>query len=463
MYLIESVIFSALIALVNYLYYPLSFLFIGDAANPYQILSICMSVRYGSLKGFVSFVIITASGLAAAAMSGNASKIFEPDSAYFIFSALLTAHIAGQIKDHQDYRYSRLKSGHDKLSSEFEKCALNCLMLEDANKELTKKIVTRFQSLSTVYEAAKKLETLEYDKLFPAVLHILESHINVRAAAVFLKEKDGFALKACSAKISAEEKFEPDLALFARAVASGKTVSLLDNLMQPYQPIEVDGFENYIIAAPVLFNGEVYGVIAVREIPFDNLTDTSVRMVSMIAEWTAMCLNKIDNFTQIESEVPVDSRIKCYKPDHLRQLIKSEVFKAMRYRLELSVCKISILSHEKIPEENKTSIYFSIGYIIKNSIREIDLYGACMQSGCFIIILPVTDARGAGILLSRLISEIGNFRLKPYENGEDLRFEAEAHSLFETVSEERLRSIPFEKLNEESFETYRRILEHIKF
>ena len=422
-----------------------------------------MSVRYGSLKGFISFIIIISSGLAAAAVSGNASKIFENESTYFVFSVLLTAHIAGQIKDHQDYRYSRLKSGHDRLNSEFEKCALNCLMLEDANKELTKKIITRFQSLSTVYEAAKKLETLEYLKLFPAVLQILENHISVKTAAIFLKENGGFAMKSCSEKLSAEENFEPDEALFSKAEVNGRTVSLLDNLMQPYQPLDVDGFEKYIIAAPISFNVKVYGVIAIKEIPFDNLTDTSVRMITMIAEWTGMCLNKIDNFTQIESEVPLDSRIKCYKPDHLRQLIKSEVFKAMRYRLELSICKISILDHETIPEENLTSVYFSIGYIIKNSIREIDLYGACMQSGCFIIILPLTDARGANILMSRLISEIGNFRLKPYENGGDLRFEAETHSLFETTSEERLRSIPFEKLNEESFNTYLWILEHIKF
>jgi len=417
------------------------------------------------MKGFFSFLIIIASGLTAGAACGNINKIFDNDTYYLVFSILLTSHIAGQIKDHQDYQYNNLKNSHEKLSSEFEKYALNCLMLEDANKELTKKIVTRFQSLSTVYEAAKKLETLEYEKLFPAVLQILESHINIKSSAIYLKEGEQLILKSSAGKNP--ESFERRVAvssdrLFSSALKIKKTLSLLDNILLADSILSKEDFEKYVIVSPLIFNDQIYGIIAVKELPFDNFNDTSVRMVSMIAEWAGMCLNKINNFTQIESEVPLDNKLKCYKPDHLKQLIKSELYKAMRYRLELSICKITIKNHDIIPENNKTSVYFSIGYIIKNSIREIDIYGACMQSGCFIIILPVTDIKGANILLSRLIPEINNFKIMPGGDNEELHFEAEAHSLFEAISEEEIQMIPFERLNEESNNMYKKIISNIK-
>lgn len=465
MYLIESLIFSALIAFINYLYYPLSFLFIGDAANPYQILSICMSVRYGSSRGFLSFAIIISAGLAVGALNGGSGKILSNDSIYFIFSVLLTSHIAGQLKDHQDFLFNKLKNRHEKLSSDFEKCALNCLMLEDANKELTKKIVTRFQSLSTVYEAAKKLETLEYDKLFPAVLQILENHINVKSSLVYIKDGNNLVLKSASNKSNpdADDTISlSDIALFNYAIKNKKTVSLLDNLLLENSSLNKGDFEKYVVVSPIIFNDQIYGIIAVKELSFDNLNDTSVRMISMVAEWTGMCLNKINNFTQIESEVPVDQRIKCYKPDHLKQLIKSEIYKAIRYKLELSICKISIINHDIIAENIKTSVYFSIGYIIKNSIREIDVYGACMQNGCFIIILPITDLKGANILLARLVSEINNFKIKPYQTEEELRFEAGAYSLKEISGGRSFENISFDKLNEESYDMYCKMVDYIK-
>lgn len=465
MYLIESLIFSALIAIINYFYYPLSFLFIGDAANPYQILSICMSVRYGSTKGFLSFAIIISAGLAVGTLNGGSDKILANESIYFMFSVLLTSHIAGQLKDHQDYQFNKLKGRHEKLSSDFEKCALNCLMLEDANKELTKKIVTRFQSLSTVYEAAKKLETLEYDKLFPAVLQILENHISVKSSLIYIKEGNDLILKSISDKNNpGADKIITlsDGALFDYAIKNKKTVSLLDNLLSENSGLNKEDFEKYAVVSPIIFNDQIYGILAVKELSFDNLNDTSVRMISMVAEWTGMCLNKINNFTQIESEVPLDQKIKCYKPDHLKQLIKSEIYKAIRYKLELSICKISIINHEIIPENVKTSVYFSIGYIVKNSIRDIDVYGACMQNGCFIIILPVTDVKGANILLTRLVSEINNFRIKPYHTEEELRFEAGAYSLNEIAGEGRLETVSFDKLNEESYDMYLKMIDYIK-
>ncbi len=464
MYLIESVIFSVFIAAINYFYYPLSFLFIGDAANPYQILSICMAVRYGSSKGFFSFIIIISMAITAGTLNSSADRLLQNESIYFMLSVLLTTHIAGQLKDHQDYQYNRLKSKHEKLSADFEKCALNNLMLEDANKELTKKIVTRFQSLSTVYEAAKRLETLDYDKLFPAVLQILENHINVKSAAFYIRENEQLILKAVSGSFGEELENRINIssrALFNYVIKNKKTISLLDDLLLNESLPDKKEFERFTAVSPVIFNDVIYGIIAVKDLSFDNLNDTSIRMISMVAEWAGMCLNKINNFTQIESEVPFDQKIKCYKPGHLKQLIKSEIYKAVRYKLELSICKISIISNDVIPDNIKTSVYFSIGYIIKNSIREIDIYGACMQNGCFIIILPVTDIKGAGVLLSRLISEINNFKIKPYHTDEELHFEASAHSLDEIAGGKKIEKMTLGNLNEESYKIYKKMIEYI--
>lgn len=282
---------------------------------------------------------------------------------------------------------------------------------------------------------------------------------------IYVKEGNNLILKSSSDKKSADAEGKitlSDGSLFDYAIKNKITVSLLDNLLSDNSGLNKEDFEKYAVVSPIIFNDQIYGILAVKELSFDNLNDTSVRMISMVAEWTGMCLNKINNFTQIESEVPLDQNIKCYKPDHLKQLIKSEIYKAMRYKLELSICKISIINHEIIPENIKTSVYFSIGYIVKNSIREIDVYGACMQKGCFIIMLPVTDIKGANILLTRLISEINNFRIKPYHTEEELRFEAGAYSLNEIAGGRSLENVSFDRLNEESYNMYQTMLDYIK-
>lgn len=467
MYIIESILFSIIIAVINWHYYPMSFLFIGDAANPYQLLSICMSVRYGSGRGFVSCAIILAAGSIAGSLTDGCEKLFENDVIYFMISVFLASHIAGLLKDNQSGDFEAVIERNKKISEDFEKCTLNNLMLIDANKELTQKIVTRFQSLSTVYEAARKLETLSIDKLYPAALEILNSHVGVRCAAIYLYENQKYNLKSKMGGSDFEESLpfgKPSIV--TRAFELKKTISQRDYILERDGAIDNDEAlaDDNLVVSPVIFGGTLYGMVIIKEIAFENYTDSSIRMISIISEWIGMCIDKIENFSRIEAEVPIDQNINCYKPEFLKKVIKSEISKAVRYKLQLSICHIKIADSDRIAAKMKTSVYFTISYIIKNAIRDIDIYGACVEKGCLIVILPVTDSRGAEIFSSRLSKEIESFKIKPYEGTDrDLNFKLGTYSLFEFVDIETIRKIPFEIINEETSKIHESILSKIDF
>ncbi len=467
MYLIESVLFSTIICIINCAYYPLSFMFIGDTVNPYQVLSLFMAIRYGSVRGFISFLIIISIGGGNAFFNSQADKLFDTQTLYFVLSVLLTSHVAGQLSDYQNDEIFFLRDRYDKLSLDFQKCTLNYLMLTDANKELTQKIVTRFQSLSTVYEAAQKLETLSIDKLFPSALELLESHTSVKTAAVYILKDGILYLKAhlgSKGEVVFAEALKPDSdKMIFNAIKNRKTVSQREDIFDLSKEYYSDECGGHLIVAPIMLNETVNGVVVIEKISFENFTDATIRIISMIADWVAMCINKIDNFSKIEAEVPIDQEINCYKVDHLKKMIRIEVAKAVRYRLQLSVCKVAIADHDKLTEKMRRSVYFTIGYIVKNCVRDIDFYGACMENGCFVIILPVTDSKGSNILISRLTNELGNFKIKPYENEEqELQVSAGCYSLFDIIPEKKINSIPFEKLREETENAYATILKEMK-
>jgi len=467
MYLAESVIFTLIIIIINHNFYFGSFFFIGETVNPFQILSVFMSMRYGSIKGFVSFVTIFTVGSFYAIFAGNLDKMSESQTYYFFLSVLLTSHVAGQLSDFYINEIYSLKEKHEKLSIDFQKCTINYLMLTDANKELTQKIVTRFQSISTVYEAAQKLEALDSEKLYPSVLEILETHLGVKSASIYDYSAERLTLRAHIGEKPQGFDGKPFSAagdkMVLNAISSQKPISQRDDILDISRDHFAEELGSHLIVSPVVTGGKVKAVVIVEKIAFENFTDSSVRIVNMIAEWAGICLGKIEHFERVSSEVPVDATLNCYKIDHLRKIIKTEITKAVRYRLPLSVCKVAIDSAEEIVPDMKQSVYYSLSFIIKNLVRDIDIFGACMELGCFVIILPVTDFTGASVLRERIDKEINNFKIKPLKDqGKTLQITANAYSLFDIFTVERIKAIGYDKLKEETENAYQMMIEKMK-
>lgn len=480
-FIAETIVFSFILSAVNYFLFPFSVYFIGDSINLYQFLAIFLSIRYGSSKGLSAFFIIFLSASAVALLTGNSHKLYEIDTIYFLISALVISRIAGILRDYHNHEVKHLKSEYSKLSAEYSRCKDGNQLLSNSNQVLTKKIVTKFYSFSSIYELARKFETLDVSELYSAVAESLKDHIKVNKAFIYEVQKDSLVLKVffgTAGGIVTEKTSLTDDSMFYEALTQKKTVTLYENnfdMKSNNDNLNSNGVNNankkagsgyrHLIVEPVMVNREVKSLIVIDEIDYENFNDTCVRMVNLIARWASGAFNNIEKLSAIENSSFIDHEINCFKPNYIKRALKSEMGKAVRYKMPLTVCSVKIERLEEISQKTRKLVFLTLGYIISNVIRSIDIYGVTVENGTFIIILPVTKIEGANIVVSRLLKNIDEFNIMPYQFNDDaLRVSHLTFSLYDhIIAENSLKNMGFESIAEESRKAYEFILEKISF
>ncbi|MEZ7892736.1 MAG: hypothetical protein QMC67_13410 [Candidatus Wallbacteria bacterium] len=472
-YVVEAAGFSALLSIFNYFYYPLSVYFIGDSLNLYQLLALFMSIRYGSSKGLFSFFIIFSAGAVTPVLRGFSYKLYENDTLYFLFAAFVLSRIAGILRDYHNSEIENLTSKFQKLSDEYSRCKDGNILLSNANQNLTKKVVTKFYSFSSIYELAQKFETLDVTALYSAIAESLKNHIKVKKAFIYEVQKNMLVMKAffgTAGEVVTEKVSLINDHMFYEAFQKKSTVTLFQNNYNITSTADLktavaNNEKKHLIVEPVMVNREVKCLIVIDEIDFENYNDTCVRMVNLIAKWASGALNNIEKVSTIENSSFIDHDINCFKPNYIKHALEAEMGKAIRYKLPLTVCSVKIEKLDAISDKTKKLVFLTLGYIISNVIRSIDIYGAATETGTFIIILPVTKLEGANIVVSRLIKQIDELKIMPYQyNDEPLSVSHLTFSLYDHIlSENSVKTMGYESIAEESRKAYDFILEKISF
>jgi diguanylate cyclase (GGDEF)-like protein len=271
------------------------------------------------------------------------------------------------------------------------------------------------QEITTLINGGKAQETI-FESVLSCALQMLE------AQAVFLITVDGprvrkFALRATpEGHILGLERYElPSQAGITRWVLlEGQPVHIPDVGADPRYHPSVDSLPGLrtsaCLAAPLKVRDAILGVlVAVNRIDASPFDERHLRVLSLLANQTAIAIENAKLFRRAEQLAVTDDLTQVYNYRFLKMGLRREVKRAARFSQKFSILMIDVDNLKRYNDRNGhlrgSEVLRQVAQIVVKEARSIDLV-AKYGGDEFVVILPQTAREGACVLADRVKSSV---------------------------------------------------------
>jgi diguanylate cyclase (GGDEF)-like protein len=416
-----SVLGLAVLVAANFLWFSGNPGFLGIHPHPYWLVVMPIAARYGFRAGAWSGVLAGLTLLALQRLGHpdlSLTRLLEVDNLTLPILFVCGGILLGEIREAQKKRHQEsmdqlrtLKEAHQDLTHRYH--ALN-----RAKQELDTHIISQEQTLTTVYEAAKGLKSLEEKDIYPAVVEIMVDFLSAETCAIYLLEEDRLVL-AASRDPEAETKRRRELSLdegmVSTAIVSRRTVSL--NALTPTADFPALAAAGTVICVPLLNSKkQVLGTLNIDKLPFIKFNPQTVRLASIIGEWCGSAIENARTYQDTRDKNISDDVTGAYTYTYFGKRFKEEFMRSRRYGQELSLIAFGIEDFKEIDDGHQQDILTVISLVFKNKLRTVDLFFHDRDASRYFIILPGTPLSGAHVVNRKMIEEIEAFKFRPYRD-----------------------------------------------
>lgn len=426
-YLLELGAGLLLLVVVNVLVRPRDAGFLGVQPNPALVLVVVVAARHGLRAGLVSG-LVTAAAVAACmiARADQASWSELRSVARYVTPLLLigTGFGLGALRESQLRLTRELEARVEGLEQELADQAVRFMAATEAKHELERRVADERASLSSLYAAARALETLEPDRLYPAIAATARRFLQADACQCYVLDGERLRLRAAEGPAPERPEIAPDDGLVGLAVRLGRPVSVRDyTAIGSLEDLQSAGL---LMAAPMTgAEGALLGCITVTRLPFLRLTPVSLDRLGLVADWGARSLENARTHEQARARTIEDELVRAYTYAYYQRRIHEEEVRADRYRRPLAVVIFRIDRFGAVAPERRAELGRVLSLVFSRTLRDVDIVCRYATEDAFAIILPETEPARAEVVVDRLSTEIRNFHFAPYTDDErDLEFSA---------------------------------------
>ncbi|MFQ5601208.1 MAG: hypothetical protein ACE5G2_11740 [Candidatus Krumholzibacteriia bacterium] len=447
-WLLESVILSAILAVVGPLLSPSDPTFSRFSPTPYLVPPLILGAQYGVAAGLTGAVTALIAHCVAVALGGMlegghlaAAGAFLPGignviaaasglSKSFVVGLLLAGAVIGEMRDAIEQELARVRETSRRLNNRLEQLSREHLLLKETKSSLEQRLAEVADSRSTIFDEAARLYTMDRDGAYAGILRMLHTYAAVEEAALYVLEN---SVLRRAAQFGNEdhrpERIElGNLPIARAAVEARATVTTLDLTKEQVGP-EVSG--GALVAAPLIAHtndgdasredatAPLLGVIVVDAVPFIRLTEATVRLISLIADWGARVLFEIQEIGEIERRGLFDPVLGAYRAPYLQEKLADELRRSRRFQLDVGLLAVAPENDGSSPEQRE-----GLGALLvaaaRESCRPGDVLGVTDRDGPHaVLILPMADRQDTERRL-RLIESLWAGRIREHLGGENL-------------------------------------------
>ncbi len=423
---IDSILGLAILVAVNLFWFRDNIGFIGVSPHPYWLAILPIAARHGFRAGAsvgllcgVTLVLMLKLGQPDLGLWAWWSKITDPVFLNKPFLFIVMGMILGEISETQKKKnlelagqYNDLKDSHEALSKRYEE-------LGRAKEELDTHIISQEQTMSTFYEAAQALRSLEEEAIYPAVGELLRDFMSVEASSIYLLLKDTLVLAGSMGAVpgrSRLKKENPDKGLMGLAITTGRPVSIQTLSSCDDRTMQEINDAGIIISAPLLnSDNQTLGLLNIEKLPFLKFNPQTIRMTSLMAEWCGSAIQNARTYKISKDKNISDEITGAYTYQYCFKRLEEELIRARRYHYPCSVLILEIVAFNIFPKGVKEDILMVASSIFQNKLRkDIDLLFHDSDPSRYIIFLPHTPIEGALVAKQRIIREMDAFQFKPF-------------------------------------------------
>ena len=279
--------------------------FRGISPNPYVIVVCLMALRYGLRDGLLSAGQATGWLLAMAGVAGLGPSPLPLEIRAFLWDTLVLGGaglLLGYLADEHLTREAKLVEQTRQLSEELGGIREQVAVLEEANRELVKRITSETQTIGSLYGMAEKLSVLDLKDLYPGILDLVAEYVGAEKCTLYLVEGDHLVAAGHRGWEGAPAD-RPTIPLpdgvMGRVVRERLTLSLRDLAIGGTPPPD-----QWVMATPIV-DPEMdrpIGALVVEQLPFQRLNRSNVRVFSVIGKWAGMAIRQAATYSTAVTE-----------------------------------------------------------------------------------------------------------------------------------------------------------------
>lgn len=426
-YLVELGGGVLLLAVVNLLLRPRDPGFLAAQPHPALVLVAVLAVRHGLRAGLASGLVTA--GLVAVFIVARMDTVTWSELrtlALYLTPLLLigTGFGLGALRESQRRETRALEGRVETLEHELADQAVRFMAATEAKHELERRVADERASLSSLYAAARALETLDAERLYPAIALTARRFLQADACQCYVLEGDLLRLRAAEGAPPERSEVPPDDGLVGLAVRLGRPVSVRD--ATAITSLEDLQGARLLMAAPMLgAQGTLLGCITVTALPFLRLTPASLDRLGLVADWGARSLENARTHEATRARTIQDDLAHAYTYAYYQRRLHEEEVRADRYRRPLAVVIFRVHRFGAVAPERRAELGRVLSLVFSRTLRDVDIVCRYATEDSFAIILPETPPARAEVVVERLTLEIRNFQFAPYgDEAQDLEFSA---------------------------------------
>lgn len=238
-----------------------------------------VSCQYGIGMGTLSVVLACASYIYSlmSAQVDVSYLLYSVDTWIPFIAYIITGSVIGYIVNRQKDENETMKEKYSLLSDKYDFLKMIHGETLEVKGNLQRQIITSNQSFENAYEVAVELDSLKPELILFKVISVLEHIMECDKTAIFLinSEQTRFArLKACSTGLRESLPNSIDLEEYNKIGEAFQNSE--DFVNMEFLP----GYPDY--AAPIYYQGKIYGFVAVYEVGPDKFTVYYQNLFKMI-------------------------------------------------------------------------------------------------------------------------------------------------------------------------------------
>lgn len=282
----------AFVCLLGWLFNDGGWSFRGVALHPFLLVVAVEATQYGLRSSLL------ASGLGLVLYLVGAGGLDGSDSLPML-AILATGILMGLAQEARQRQLREARGELERARGDADRLRQRIAVLDQANRELSERILGEVTTVSSFSELARRLSVLERKDLFPAICELVNDYLSATRSTVYSVVGNGLELRASAGFAVVPEALQlisDKESLAWVAVAEKEPLSALDLLSrQPTGKLARlrEGEHPILLAAPIIeeSTGLVTGVVCVNNLPFAKFHGASKKILGVIARWAGDALH----------------------------------------------------------------------------------------------------------------------------------------------------------------------------
>jgi hypothetical protein len=302
---VESVVVMLIALAAGLIFKPEDPLFLNDGFPYAWILPIVIALRYGTLVGILSAMLIVADWLlfyGGALGQTSAVTVHEFPRAFFL-GGLLLIFIVGQFGDIWAGRMARAHAVNGYLSDRLSTLTKNHFLLKVSHERLENDLLTKPTTLRSALLQLRQITLSELDtaELLPGTAQFLQfaAHACQLESAALYAFRDGQLVPHAAAAVGVPFDLIASDPLLTTCLEKKTLTHLQTSSLRDARPSE------YVVCVPLMSGADdVIGVLVVKHMPFLSLTEENLQFLLVLAGYYADGARPLQAASSILSEVP---------------------------------------------------------------------------------------------------------------------------------------------------------------